>query len=331
MARSNTVLHTRTAVFPAMGNTARVIVVADSENELSHLIEVAQARLTQLEARWSRFIATSEVSQLNTALHSVWTPVSDDTALLLHYLVEAFRATNGAFNPFLLPALINAGYSHSLTSNATVSLPGSASWHATANDLEVQLTSSGWQARLLNGATVDPGGMGKGLTADIVAEQLMSLNARGVSISVGGDLRCIGTPGDAEVWPVHIEDAEHPLHISASIVIPSGGVATSSTHAKRWHVGSDMQHHVIDPTTGKPIAQNAPEALHTTTVVASTAAWAEVFATALLVSGEKVGTELLALFHLASRVVRTNGSSVENASWAQYATTPIPSQENETI
>ena len=314
-----------------MGNTARVIVVADSEEELSHLIGVAQARLTQLESRWSRFITTSEVSQLNTALHSVWTPVSDDTALLLNYLVEAFRATNGAFNPFLLPALINAGYSHSLTNNETVSLPGSASWHATANDLEVQLTSSGWQARLLNGATVDPGGIGKGLAADIVAEQLMSLTARGVSISVGGDLRCMGTPGDAEVWPVHIEDAEHPLHIAASIVLPSGGVATSSILAKRWHVGSDMQHHVIDPTTGKPIAQDAPEALHTTTVIASTAAWAEVFATALLVSGEKIGTELLALSHLAWRVVRANGSSVENASWAQYATTPIPSQEKETI
>jgi len=66
-----------------MGNTARVIVVADSEEELSYLIGVAQVRLAQLEARWSRFIASSEVSQLNTAMHSVWTPVSDDTAQLL--------------------------------------------------------------------------------------------------------------------------------------------------------------------------------------------------------------------------------------------------------
>jgi thiamine biosynthesis lipoprotein len=314
-----------------MGNTARVIVVADSENELIHLIGVAQARLTQLETRWSRFISTSEVSQLNTALHCVWTPISDDTALLLHYLIEAFRVANGAFNPFLLPALVNAGYSHSLTDNATVSLPHSASWHATAADLEIQHTSTGWQARLLNGATVDPGGIGKGLAADIVAEQLMTLHARGVSVSVGGDLRCMGTPSDAEVWPVNIEDAEHPTHIAASIVIPSGGVATSSTHAKRWHMGTLMQHHVIDPATGQPTSPNAPDALHTATVIASTAAWAEVFATALLVSGEKKGTELLAVFHLASRVVRTNGSSVENASWAQYATTPIPSQENEII
>jgi thiamine biosynthesis lipoprotein len=314
-----------------MGNTARVIVVADSENELIHLIGVAQARLTQLETRWSRFISTSEVSQLNTALHCVWTPISDDTALLLHYLIEAFRVANGAFNPFLLPALVNAGYSHSLTDNATVSLPHSASWHATAADLEIQHTSTGWQARLLNGATVDPGGIGKGLAADIVAEQLMTLHARGVSVSVGGDLRCMGTPSDAEVWPVNIEDAEHPTHIAASIVIPSGGVATSSTHAKRWHMGTLMQHHVIDPATGQPTSPNAPDALHTATVIASTAAWAEVFATALLVSGEKKGTELLAVFHLASRVVRTNGSSVENASWAQYATTPIPSQEKETI
>ena len=303
-----------------MGNTARVIVVAEREEELSHLIEVAQARLAQLEARWSRFISTSEVSQLNTALHSMWTPVSDDTALLLHYLVEAFRATNGAFNPFLLPALIDAGYSHSLTNNATVSLPHSASWHATAADLEIQHTSTDWQARLLNGATVDPGGIGKGLAADIVAEQLMALNALGASVSVGGDLRCIGSPGDAEVWPVDIEDTESPQHIAASIVIPSGGVATSSTHAKRWHVGSDVRHHVINPTSGKPLEQNTPDALHTTTVIASTAAWAEVFATALLVSGEKEGTKLIDAFHLASRATRTDGSSVENTSWAPYAT-----------
>lgn len=306
-----------------MGNTARVIVVAEREEELDHLIGVAQARLAQLEARWSRFISTSEVSQLNTALHSTWTSVSDDTALLLHYLVEAFSATNGAFNPFLLPALINAGYSHSLTNNATVSLPHSASWHATAADLEIQNTSTGWQARLLNGATVDPGGIGKGLAADLIAEQLIALNALGASVSVGGDLRCIGTPGDAEVWPVDIEDAERPQEVAASITIPSGGVATSSTHAKRWHVGSDVRHHVIDPISGKPIAQSTPDALHTTTVIASTAAWAEVFATALLVSGEKEGTKLIDAFHLASRAVRTDSSSVESASWAQYARTTL--------
>jgi len=306
-----------------MGNTARVVVVAKREADLDHLMSVAQVRLAQLEARWSRFISTSEVSQLNTALHSTWTSVSDDTALLLHYLVEAFRATSGAFNPFLLPALIDAGYSHSLTNNATVSLPHSASWHATAADLEIQHTSAGWQARLLNGATVDPGGIGKGLAADLIAEQLIALNAIGASVSVGGDLRCIGTPGDAEVWPVDIEDAERPQEVAASIVIPCGGVATSSTHAKRWHVGSNMRHHVIDPTSGKPIAQSTPDALHTTTVIASTAAWAEVFATALLVSGIKEGTKLIDAFHLASRAVRTDSSSVESASWAQYAPTTL--------
>jgi thiamine biosynthesis lipoprotein len=314
-----------------MGNTARVVVVAKREADLDHLMSVAQVRLAQLEARWSRFISTSEVSQLNTALHSIWTPISNDTALLLHYLVDAFRVTNEAFNPFLLPALVNAGYSHSLTNNATVSLPHSASWHATAADLEIQHTSTGWQARLLNGATVDPGGIGKGLAADLVAEQLMSLNARGVSVSVGGDLRCIGTPGDAEAWPVDIEDAEQPLHIAASVLIPSGGVATSSTHAKRWHMGTLMQHHVIDPSTGQPTSPNAPDALHTATVIASSAAWAEVFATALLVSGEKIGTELLASYDLASRVVRTNGSSVENTNWAQYVATNLSSREKETI
>ena len=55
------------ARFPVMGTTAHVVVVADDGGDADALVETAAARLDELEARWSRFLPTSEVSRLNAA------------------------------------------------------------------------------------------------------------------------------------------------------------------------------------------------------------------------------------------------------------------------
>ena len=69
--------------FPVMGNTADVTVVGDAR-----LLEVAKSQLQKLEQLWSRFISTSEISQLNNADGNV-TTVSPHTITLINYLVGA--------------------------------------------------------------------------------------------------------------------------------------------------------------------------------------------------------------------------------------------------
>ena len=51
-------------VFAVMGCTAHVVVVADDP---APLLAQARERLADLEARWSRFRADSEISALNAA------------------------------------------------------------------------------------------------------------------------------------------------------------------------------------------------------------------------------------------------------------------------
>ena len=62
-------------------------------------------------------------------------------------------------------------------------------------------------------SAIDLGGIGKGMAADIVAEELVEAGATGALVNVGGDLRCAGRPGDDTSWFLGIED---PRHAAAS-------------------------------------------------------------------------------------------------------------------
>ena len=314
--------HTIESTFPIMGNTAHVIVVGDSVSHGELLATTAHARLAQIEARWSRFIASSEVSQLNSS-PGIWQPISIDTAKLLQHLLEAYRETNGLFNPFLLPALIHVGYSHSMSdpTQDAVSVSQGSTWTATDTDVEMRDSARGWEARLVNGATIDPGGLGKGLAADIVAEELFALGATGVLVNVGGDLRCIGTPSDSDVWSIQIEATETELSTIATVLIPSGGVATSTTFAKRWRKDGITRHHVLNPADGQPLSAGSSTSLRASTVIASSAVWAEVFATALLVGGAVRGMEMTEKNGLAARGEYVDGSNVTSTLWSLFEST----------
>ena len=84
----------------------RLVVANDrAEPILDRVVE----KMTELEQRWSRFIADSELSQLND--HS-GAPVfvSPETFAIVSLAVDAWRATGGRFDPTLLDALRGSGY-----------------------------------------------------------------------------------------------------------------------------------------------------------------------------------------------------------------------------
>src|SRR3569623_966205 len=92
------------AHFPAMGTHAHVIVNGDAG-----LVDVARHRIEDLEAKWSRFRATSEVSILN-ANRGHAELVSPETVLLVATAVDAHRVTDGRFDASVLGDMLRAGY-----------------------------------------------------------------------------------------------------------------------------------------------------------------------------------------------------------------------------
>jgi thiamine biosynthesis lipoprotein len=265
--------------FRAMGSQAHVIVVGDHPL----LATRAQARIEELEARWSRFLPDSEVSALTDGAGR-FVSVSDDTVLLVERSIEAWRLTGGAFDPTLLGALLRAGYDRSFDQ---LNDPGSdrrSALEAGCFDIEIR----GNTVRLPIGVGFDPGGIGKGLAADLVADELMAAGAGGVCVNLGGDVRLAGDGPHSSGWTVSIE---HPSHTAAlaTVGLTNGAMATSTTRRRRWVHDGKPQHHLIDPATGTPSATDVDQV----TVIAAQAWRAEVMAKAVLLRGRARAFDLI--------------------------------------
>jgi FAD:protein FMN transferase len=231
-----------------MGSDAGVIVVGDPR-----LLDVARARIDQLESRWSRFIAESEVSGLN-ARRGEPHPVSVDTFRLIQRSVQAWRDTAGRFDPTVLGDMIRAGYDRTIQAVVLRGAGGVSLLQRNASG--IRFDAGSLTVELPADAGFDPGGLGKGLAADIVVEELLERGALGACVNLGGDLRVDGTGPDEGRWVISIEHPADGATIGL-IALKAGGVATSTSVKRAWRVGGELRHHLIDPFSGAPLRSSA--------------------------------------------------------------------------
>ena len=138
------------------------------------------------------------------------------------------------------------------------------------------------------GVGFDPGGIGKGLAADLLVHQLIEAGAEGACVSLGGDGRMAGEPPDGG-FQVGVGNPYDPSELVAVVVLPDHGIATSSRLIRKWSAGGVARHHLLDPRTGKSIENG----LDAATVIAPYAWLAEILTKAAFVAGAREGATLL--------------------------------------
>lgn len=265
-----------------MGTDAQIVVVGGPAT----LFDDAIARVEQLERRWSRFRPDSEVSRLN-AMPGEHVVVSRDTMELVLRAIEGWERTAGLFDPTVLSALRTQGYdrdfaevpAHAITSEVRgreAPAPGCAGIECDPGLATVTLPA---------GVELDPGGIGKGLAADIVTAELLEAGAAGALVNLGGDLRVRGEPVNGDIWSVAVEDPARAGVELFRFGIADGAVATSSRVRRRWQTADGEAHHLIAPATGRPASSRHA----TVTAVANDGWWAEVVTKAVLVGGLEPG------------------------------------------
>ncbi|MFM8858239.1 MAG: FAD:protein FMN transferase [Actinomycetota bacterium] len=298
------------AVFPSMGNTARITIVEGDETLIDH----AARRLHQLEDIWSRFIATSDISRLNAAAGST-VVVHPDTVRLVRHMVGGWTFTNGLFDPSMLGELVEAGYAHSMTSNSITVLPTGIEWSKDLSSVAID----GDTVTVPYGMVLDPGGIGKGLAADIVASELIELGASGALVSIGGDIRCIGRGDIENQWIIDIE-SPFDRQVMCSIAIAEGAVATSSLAAKLFTSpdgSGDVRSHIMDARSRRTVDPMTHDIVQAS-VTAAECVWAEVFTKAYLVHDDRARIELAAEHGLEAMIVLRDGSRITSQGWKKY-------------
>jgi thiamine biosynthesis lipoprotein len=272
--------------FRALGSECLVrVVVADDDPSGPALLDGAVALLDDIEGRWSRFRPDSELTALNAHAGSpVFT--SADTAAVVAMAVEAWRVTDGLFDPTVHDALVANGYDRTFDdigvtgAQTSTTLPAAPAPVPGPADIEVDERIG--LVVLPPGCHIDLGGIGKGRSADLAIDQLLGEGAVGACVDLGGDVRVGGlTVGGGDDWVIAVDDPFEPGRDLALLRLAGGAVTTSSRVKRRWSTGSGAAHHLIDPTTGRP----AESGLAAVTVVAGAAAWGEVHAKAALIAG----------------------------------------------
>ena len=267
-----------------MGSDAHVLVVTDPEAhtaEVAGLFTGAWAHIERLEGRWSRFRPGSEVNALN---RRSGTPVvvSADTLTLVSHAVAAWRLTDGRFDPTVGAALAALGYDRDFADIARVTAYSPAADAGPApGPTGIDFDPERSTVTLPAGVSFDPGGIGKGLAADLVADALLDAGAIGALVNLGGDLRAAGEPPDDDGWPISLPDPLRSDRELARLSVPHGAVATSSRLRRRWQTSAGPAHHLIDPTTGRP----STSVTVAVTVVADRAWRAEALTKALFLGG----------------------------------------------
>ena len=285
-----------------MGSPGEILVDGPVE-----LIPRGFSRLRQLEQSWSRFLPDSELNRLQA--WRGWLECSDDLVAALQWCIRMHAETQGLFDPSIRTSLEQLGYDRTFAEIVEESIraadPPDVQPTSGLSGLEV---SNNW-ARLAPGLSIDLGGIGKGLAADLVADELIAAGANSAYVSLGGDIHAAGEPVDEHGWRVPLlhpmtgEPVDHHALFSGALVM-------STVVFRRWKRGDVEHHHIIDPRTGSP----AETDLIAVAVADQSAARGEALAKAAIIAGSAEGAALLRSADVKAWMISADGVQVVQES-----------------
>lgn len=263
--------------------------------------ERAEAAVHEAEQVLSRFLPTSELSQLNAAAGR---PVGVSPLLwdTLTAGLAAARRTGGLFDPTILPALNAAGYDRPF---AEIETRGAVAYRLELRPPDwgsVHMDRVRQTVLLPAGVAIDLGGIAKGWLADRVADDLAAIGP--CLVDIGGDIAVRGTPAGQPGWAVGVADPRYPERDLVVLALRDCGIATSGRDYRVWTADGEDRHHIIDPRTGRPAVTD----VLSSTVVAGNALDAEVAAKVTLIRGSQDGLDWLEGQGAEGLLVRDDGT-----------------------
>ena len=300
--------HEAAASWRALGTLVHLVVT--EPHCLPEARTMLEADLAAVDLACSRFRADSEIGNLRASRGQQVSPL---LAEAIEVALRAAELTDGDVDPTVGAAMSAVGYDRDFEEIRRAGPSG--------QPITVR-TVPGWREVRLEGQTLtmpdgirlDLGATAKAWAADRSAARIAQRTGCGVLVSLGGDIAVAG-PAPEDGWRIRVQDVtgepgDPPEGPYALVAIRHGGLATSSTKARRWQRGGDVLHHILDPRTGRP----AEPVWRTVSVAAGTCADANAASTAAVIRG-RAALGWLAGLGLPARLVDATGAVFTVAGW----------------
>jgi len=254
-------------------------------NADSGLLDEAFELCAELEALLSITIESSDVWRINNAAGE---PVSVDTRTIevIKTGLTLGEISNGMFD-ITIGRLSRLWDFQGQGDGSSVSLLPAPSEieksKATIDYTQVQI--DGDTVRLKNqDAWIDLGAIAKGFIADRIVELLKEQGVSGALIDLGGDVITIGNRPGGDPWRVALRKPFGSADEWIGIVeVSDAAVVSSGTYERQFEVDGITYHHILDPTTGKPVITDVAGA----TVIAEDALIGEGLSTIAVLLGSE--------------------------------------------
>ncbi|KAA0010705.1 FAD:protein FMN transferase [Billgrantia pellis] len=283
--------------------------------------------LEQVDVAMSVYRDDSELMAFNQAPIGEWQPLSNELIEVLAISQAVAEASDGAFD-ITVGGLVNLW---SFGSEARPrEVPDDETLRqrlAQAGPDSIEIDVDELQARRLRDVFVNLGGVAKGHATDRVAAYLDAQGIEHYLVNLGGDLIVRGyRDSEEQPWRIGIEapldDRQEAIHV---VPLHDISVATSGDYRNYFEEGGKRYSHTIDPRTGRPIEHRVASV----TVVHPSNAWADAWATAMMVLGEEEGLALAREENLRVLLLVREGdgwSSMASPAFVDYFGDSLPEE-----
>ncbi|WP_422822329.1 FAD:protein FMN transferase [Vreelandella nanhaiensis] len=277
------------------------------------------AELESVDAAMSTYRDDSELSVFNQAPLDEWQPLSNALIEVLAISHSVAEKSDGAFD-VTVGDLVNLwSFGPEARPKEIPSEQLLAERLAQVGFDAVEVDTQAMQARRERNAYVDLSGVAKGHATDRVGAYLDQQGIKGYLVNLGGDMLAHGYRDDQKTpWRVGIETpqsgAPHAQHI---VPLHDMSVATSGNYRNYFEADGQRFSHTIDPRTGRPVTHNVASV----SVFHPSNAWADAWATALLVVGSEAGMRMAVDHNLSVLMLLRDGEhwqSIVSPSFVDY-------------
>lgn len=256
-----------TIFYDAFDTVTQVIAYCDSEEEFSRQMDALHADLLEyhrLYDIYNDYDGVVNVKTINDNAGVAPVQVDDKILGMLELARQMYDTTNGKLN-IAMGSVLRIWHDYreaaeANTNEADNKLPEQEALDAAALHCDISNLVIDENAKTVYlsdpDMSLDVGSVGKGYAVEMVAQAAEARGLKSALISVGGNLRAIGTKPDGSQWSGGVENPWNTSDVYTSSSSYVSGVnmsdmalVTSGNYQRYYVVDGVRYHHLIDPDT----------------------------------------------------------------------------------